>query len=108
MIRLSEVSLAAFLFVLITACQSASPDSQTQEAPPGLNLSLMDTSANPALDFYRFANGGWLDQVEIPADRDSWGAFDDLGKQTSEKVLTILEATIEKGDFDPKTDQGKA
>lgn len=108
MIRLSEVSLTALLFVLITACQSASSDLQSQEAPPGLDLSLMDTSANPAIDFYRFANGGWLDQVEIPADRDSWGAFDDLGKQTSEKVLTILESTIKKGDFDPKTDQGKA
>lgn len=108
MIRTIPVSLAALVILFVTACQPSSPDTENQEAPPGLDLSLMDTSANPAADFYRFANGRWLDQVEIPSDEDSWGAFDELGKKTSQKVLTILESTIEKGDYDPATDQGKA
>lgn len=108
MIRQIPTLLTAIFLLLLTACQTASPDAQQQEVPPGLDLSLMDTSVNAAADFYRFVNGGWLDQVEIPADEDSWGAFDELAKATSKKVLTILESTIEQGNFDPNTDQGKA
>jgi len=96
------------LFALGAIGQPATLTLQSQDVAPGLDLSLMDTAADPSTDFYRYANGGWLDQVEIPADRDSWGAFDELGKKTSEKVLTILEKAIETGGFDPGTDQGKA
>lgn len=106
MIRPISQCLAAFLALSLFACQSPAP--AEQETPPGLDLSLMDTTVNPATDFYRYANGSWLDQVEIPADQDSWGAFDELARKTSEKVLAILESTIEQGGFDPATDQGKA
>ncbi len=108
MIRTTTLCLAAAFALLLTACQPSSPDTENQETTPGLDLSLMDTTADPATDFYRFANGNWLGQVEIPADEDSWGAFDELGKKTSEKVRTILESTIEAGNYDPATDQGKA
>ncbi len=97
------VALAAVIF----SCGPPSPK-QEATAEPGLDLSLMDTTADPANNFYRFANGGWLDKTEIPADRGSWGAFDELGKKTSERVHGILESTIASGSFDPATDQGKA
>ncbi|MCB9264771.1 MAG: M13 family metallopeptidase [Lewinellaceae bacterium] len=108
MIKFNASNLAMAVVLLFTACQSATSDEPNQNTPPGLDLSLMDTTANPAMDFYRFANGRWLDQAEIPADEDSWGAFDELGKKTNEKVLTILESTIAEGNYDPETDQGKA
>jgi putative endopeptidase len=31
-----------------------------------------DPAADPGVDFYRFANGGWLDTNPIPAGYGSW------------------------------------
>ena len=73
MIRQIPTPPDRYFLLLLTACQIYSPDAQQQEVPPRARPSLMDTSVNAAADFYRFVNGGWLDQVEIPADEDSWG-----------------------------------
>ena len=42
----------------------------------GLDLSNVDRSVPPSVDFYRFAIGGWLARTTIPADRAEWGSFD--------------------------------
>ena len=34
---------------------------------PGIDLSLMDSTVNPADDFFRYVNGTWLATTEIPA-----------------------------------------
>ncbi len=75
---------------------------------PALDLSLMDPSAEPADDFFRYVNGRWLDQVEIPADRERWGSFDELRKNTDANTLKVLESAIASGEYSEATDQGKA
>jgi putative endopeptidase len=57
----------------------------------GINTSFLDTSINPAEDFYSFVNGGWMEATEIPADRSSWGSFHELAKNTDQKILNILD-----------------
>src|SRR5690606_41224336 len=57
-----------------------------------INVTYVDTSVRPQDDFYRFVNGGWLDQAEIPADRSYWGGFAILRKETDEDVLEILRS----------------
>ncbi len=57
----------------------------------GINLDYIDTNTKPGDDFYMFVNGGWNRATEIPADRSSWGSFHELGRNTDEKVLTILD-----------------
>jgi putative endopeptidase len=39
-------------------------------------------------------NGSWLDKAEIPADRTSWGSFNELRKKTDADVLEILNEAI--------------
>ena len=43
-----------------------------------LRASDRDPSADPAVDFYRFANGGWLDGNEIPPGYDPEIVWDGL------------------------------
>ena len=50
----------------------------------------MDLSATPATDFWRFANGGWLDANPVPAEYGSWGAFHELHERNEEIVHQIL------------------
>lgn len=56
----------------------------------------MDPTADPRKDFYQYANGGWLKQIEIPADKSRWGAFDMLGENNWRRVRGILEEAAAK------------
>jgi predicted metalloendopeptidase len=59
-----------------------------------------DRSVDPGTDFYRFANGGWMDAHPIPAGFGAWGSF--------EEVLTrnelVLRGELERSGTDPHDD----
>lgn len=57
----------------------------------GLDLNNLDRSANPAQDFFQYANGGWLKANPIPADKPRWGTFNKLLEENQDKLHTILE-----------------
>lgn len=79
----------------------------TTEKEYGIDLSNMDPSADPRNDFYQYANGGWLNSTEIPADRGRWGSFDGLRKKTTNNVLSIMNEK-QLSDFQQGSDQWKA
>lgn len=90
--------------IFLTACQQE----KAQVLEPGLDLSLIDTTISPSDDFFRYVNGKWLDNTDIPSDRSRWGSFDELRKKSSEDVLKVLEASIASGKYEKGTDQYKA
>jgi len=49
----------------------------------GIDLSQQDPTTKPGDDFFRFANGKWLDEFELPADRSNYGSFSVLGDRSS-------------------------
>ena len=57
----------------------------------GVELFNLDINANPREDFFRFVNGGWLDNTQIPEDRSRWGSFDELNEQADQQVLVIVQ-----------------
>jgi predicted metalloendopeptidase len=59
----------------------------------GLDLSHVKDAVRPQDDLFRFMNGKWLDESEIPADRASDGAFYWLYQQAEKQVRQIIEAT---------------
>ena len=75
---------------------------------PGVNLELMDKTVKPGDDFFRFVNGKWYDNTEIPSDRVRWGSFDELRQNTDKDALAILKAAAANKKLDPKSDQAKA
>ncbi len=81
---------------------------ETVASVPGISMEYMDMSADPAQDFWRYVNGKWLDNTEIPADRTRWGSFDELRKKSSEAVLEVLNEAIESNSYAKGTDQYKA
>lgn len=74
----------------------------------GLDMSMMDTNADPRNDFYNYVNGKWMEKAEIPADRGRWGSFDELRKMSSKNVLKVLEEAIASNSYPKGTDQYKA
>ncbi|MEZ5175404.1 MAG: M13 family metallopeptidase [Acidimicrobiia bacterium] len=51
----------------------------------------MDLTATPATDFWRWANGGWLDRNPVPPDYPAWGAFHELHTRNEAIIHGILE-----------------
>ena len=63
-----------------------------QIAPWGLDLGDRDTAVKPGDDFYRYADGHWLDTQHIPPDRTVWGSFEELEELSEQRVHAIIEA----------------
>ena len=57
----------------------------------GLDLSHVDPSVRPQDDLYRYFNGAWLKNAEIPADRASFGASVSLRIEAETRVREIIE-----------------
>ncbi len=51
----------------------------------------MDTDIRPQDDLFGHVNGTWLEEVEIPADRSSWGPFVQLADAAEAHVREIIE-----------------
>jgi len=75
---------------------------------PGIDVSLMDKSVKPNDDFFRFVNGTWVKNTEIPADKTRWGSFDELRQKTDMDALVILKDAAKNPKYKSNTDQGKA
>ena len=58
----------------------------------GLDLDAHDTSVKPGDDFFRFADGKWLDTTRIPPDRTSWGTFVELADRAEHQMRSIVES----------------
>lgn len=80
----------------------------TEKKAPGIILSNMDLKVKPTDDFYRFVNGSWLDTTKIPADKTTWGGFNELRKNTDKDALEILKEAATNPKYIGITDQGKA
>ncbi|WP_395673225.1 M13 family metallopeptidase [Phenylobacterium sp.] len=57
----------------------------------GIDLSGRDLNVSPGDSFFRHANGGYLDRLEIPADRSTYGAFNALDELSKSRMHAVAE-----------------
>ncbi len=74
--------LLAFCFAALVGCSGGGKH--------GIDVANMDRSADPAQDFYRFANGGWLQRTEIPESESRWGIGSELRERNREALHELL------------------
>ncbi len=60
-----------------------------------------DTTTTPGADFFRYANGKWVDREQIPADRTRFGNFDKLTILSENRTRLIIEAAASGHSSDP-------
>lgn len=96
--------LAVFFLSLISLfvlAQAPSPSTPATVPPkptatpsvPSFDLSAMDKTIDPCVDFYKYACGGWMAKNPIPPDQARWGRFDELQERNRDILHEILEKT---------------
>src|SRR5579884_229680 len=85
---LTVAALPVLLMSLSAVTWTRADDSATHH---GLDLAGMDRSISPTVDFYRFANGKWLEHTPIPADRPAVAIFIELQDRNRKILHQILE-----------------
>ena len=78
--------------VLVTAAALAA------DAPPAFDVANMDLKTKPSVNFFRYANGAWIDKNPIPPEFTRWGSFTELQERNLATLKEIAEAASKKGD----------
>jgi len=74
------------LAALVNACSNKKEDSMLS----GINKQYLDTTVNPADDFYQYACGGWIKMYPLPAEYARYGSFDKLGEDNQLKLKELI------------------
>ena len=80
---------AAFLAALLISTPGFSADAILTS---GIQTADMDVSARPQDDLFQYANGTWLRNVAIPADRSSYGVDSIMSERSVLQQRELLEA----------------
>jgi putative endopeptidase len=75
----------------LSAQQPAPQPLQSMPYSPSLDVTSLDHSVDPCVDFYKFSCGGWEKNNLIPADQAGWSVYAKLGNDNEQFLWGILE-----------------
>jgi putative endopeptidase len=79
------------LCTMATSCTENAVEQIKKDVTPAIELSNMDTTINPAEDFFRYANNNWLKNNPIPEEYSRYGAFTEIDLKTEELIQNIIK-----------------
>ena len=94
MIYQYNILLLIFIF---TACSNLGIRAKKTEFSSGVDFTRIDNAVRPQDDFYRFVNGNWLNQFELPPDKSRYSTFTKLRDKAREDIKKIIEEASTKG-----------
>jgi putative endopeptidase len=103
--RRNTAALVLGLAVL-TAGVSAQ-ESAPQYGKWGFDLTGADKATQPGDDFFRYANGTWLDKTAIPADKPGYSLRLAMTDLTEQRLRDLMQAAAAASGHEPTSLEGK-
>ena len=85
-------SLSVLLLVVSSAVIANSQQASPSKYEPVLDVTAMDRSADPCVDFFKYSCGGWIKNNPIPPDQSSWDVYSKMQDGNTERLRGILES----------------
>ncbi len=88
--KLLILTLAIGFLGCVSSCNN---ESTMKKAPvtPAIDLANMDLDVLPGDDFFRYVNGTWMKNTEIPAEYSQYGAFTILYENNQKQLKALVE-----------------
>ena len=86
----AKLLLLALPALIVTACTHKT-DNNTPQRTVFFDKTGMDTTVNPADNFFLYANGTWLKNTKIPPAETAWGGMYSMAVENRKELHQILE-----------------
>jgi len=86
------------ILLMISGCDNNNGNNDEANKFKAFDTKNMDTTANPGDDFFTYANGTWVKNNPVPADKNRFGAFDELAEKSQNDLKQIIESAAKSKD----------
>ena len=90
-----QLIYALAIGAILASCKQTKINKGQSQVLQSIDLSALDTTIQPADDFFLFANGAWIAKTEIPASESRWGSFNELEQANNKKLVKLLNEAAE-------------
>ncbi len=113
---MKKTIIPLIIFAALSGCDQQPPKSAgtykkvteaTSEQKSGILVANMDQSIRPQDDFYRWVNGHWLDNTQVPEDKLLYSTFLQLEDIAQSNIKTIIEQSAQLTTAEPGSDAQK-
>ena len=77
--------------LMISLCALAACGPKGVQHAPALDLTDLDTTASPKVDFYQYATGGWQKKNPLKPEFSRYGSFDAIAETTQKNLNELFE-----------------
>src|ERR1700748_3860681 len=96
-------SILISLNLVVGSASYAQSSGKPQYGGWGFDSAGADLKVKPGDDFFRYANGTWIDKTQIPPDKPSYSLRVAMTDLTEQRLHEMLEAAAAKNEKEPST-----